>query len=66
MDPSECNIKKFMLLPIEEERHYYYWKFYKATSNHTVALAICAICGQEHNMHEDQVEYLSLKDIPDP
>ena len=36
------------------------------TSNHTVALATCAICEQKHNMHEDQVKYLSLNDIPDP
>ncbi|THU94920.1 hypothetical protein K435DRAFT_798552 [Dendrothele bispora CBS 962.96] len=49
-DPNQ-----FLCLPSKEELHGRYERFYEATSNDTIAMAVCGICGREVGVSDHEV-----------
>ena len=54
----------FMEVPSQREVHALYRQFYERTSNSSVKLVVCAVCGRERTRHEWQPTLYPFPNIP--
>jgi hypothetical protein len=58
------DINRFMQLPTADQTKALYRKYYLATSNAAIAMAVCGVCAREVDLRADQLTVQRLDSIP--
>src|ERR1700724_417394 len=61
---DKYDVKQFLDLPSKEEVHRCYRQFYQATSNNSLKMGVCGICGRELSCGEHGLKRIPLQELP--